>query len=130
MTRVGSSEYVRAAFILQSIAGHLERHREETRERFLAAVSPPQRPAVAALLRRTDGPGVGLRAWLETLAGDRAVMPRALPPELIRVYLEEPRALPLHSCKGCGLAIPVAPDGTSEKVFFPRCPSCGGPTGW
>jgi hypothetical protein len=107
----------------------------EARERFLAAVDPGQREAVARRLRQRLLGGAGLRAWLRALVWTDAPPPARLPPALIDVYLRDPLALPLHDCAECGTAVPVRPgrrgdaEAEPERVYFPACPCCGGKTG-
>src|SRR4051812_16887676 len=79
------------------------------RDRFLHAVHPRQRAAVAALLREPRNGGLGLRMWLRGLEARGGELPDALPPGLVRVYLDDPDAVPLHDCGRCGLAIPIHP---------------------
>lgn len=71
--------------------------------------------------------------WVQSLASRGALMPSRLPAELVQIYLDVPEALPLHDCAGCGLSIPIQPSWSLEaepqRVFFPRCPHCGGETG-
>ncbi len=107
---------------------------DEVREQFLAAVDRRQRSAVAALLRRPWHGGVGLRMWLRDLAAQGRPVPPTLPPDLIKVYLDDPEAVPLYDCADCGLAVPVHPawdgyEGEPERVYFRACPCCGGRTG-
>ncbi len=115
-------------------AASLEDRWALTRERFLAAVDPRQRAAVAELLRQPRRGGQGLRVWLQSLATRGVPVPRSLPPDLVGVYLQDAEALPLHDCAGCGLAVPVRPgrggEGDEpEQVYFPHCPCCGAATG-
>lgn len=111
-----------------------DRHWREARDRFLAAVTLRQRPAVADLLRHPHHGGLGLRMWLRALATQGRTLPPSLPPELVQVYLDDPEAVPLHDCACCGLPVPVRPgwgsyEGEPARVYFPNCPACGGPTG-
>ena len=65
--------------------------------------------------------------------------PPALPPVVAEVYLNEPEACFLSQrCRDCKYAVPAVweqhPDGQAGafprwRVYFPRCPLCGGPTG-
>ena len=112
----------------------LEGRWAQTRDQFLSAVDPRQRPTVAGLLRQPHRGGVGLRMWLRTLVTQGRAVPESLPLDLVQVYLDDPEAVPLHDCAECGLAIPVHPgwrgyEGEPERVYFPACPCCGGPTG-
>ena len=65
--------------------------------------------------------------------------PLALPPAVAEVYLSEPEARYLyHRCEDCAYAVPAIwqypgqhpVDSPRWRVFFPRCPLCGGPTGY
>jgi|SRR5579884_1542082 len=112
----------------------LEAHWSQARAALLAAVAPAQRPLVAALLRQPLRGGRGLRMWLRLLATQGPPLPPSLPEVLIHVYLNDPEAVPLHDCAGCGLAVPVRPgwlgyEGEPQRVYFPACPHCGGHTG-
>src|SRR4051812_8208586 len=104
-------------------------------ERFLAAISPGQRAAVADLLRRPRCGGRGLRAWLRLVADQGRPLPAAVPAQLVAVYLADGEAVPLHDCGRCGLAVPVRPgwhgghEAPPQHIYFPTCPQCGGPTG-
>ena len=111
-----------------------DRHWAELRDRFLAAVDPRQRPAVAALLRHPNRGGGGLRMWLRALMAQGRPVPMSFPPNLVQVYLDDPEAVPLHDCARCGLAVPVCAgwdgyEGEPARVYFPTCPCCDGPTG-
>jgi hypothetical protein len=104
-----------------------DRRWRATERRFLAAVARPQRLAVAALLQRASASSLGLRSWL---------CAQSLPPELIRVYLEDTGAAPLDECEACQLALPVRP-GAREgnelhgaRAYFLTCPLCGGRSSW
>src|SRR4051812_28046908 len=106
----------------------------DARERLLAAIDRRQRPAVENLIGQRHGDGVGLRMWLRVLASQRRPLPRSLPAVLIEVYLNDPEALPLHDCARCGLTVPIRPsrfayDAEPQRVYFPECPVCTGPTG-
>lgn len=104
-------------------------------ERFLAAVESAQRAAVAEVLHRPRCGGRGLRAWLRLIADQGRPLPPTIPAQLVAVYLTDGDAVPLHDCGRCGLAVPVRPrwqDGHEpppERIYFPACPHCGGPTG-
>jgi hypothetical protein len=103
--------------------------------RFLAAVPGDLRAAVEAQVRQPRYGGLGLRSWLHVLHAQGRALPPAIPAVLIRVYLSDPEAAPLHDCESCGLAVPVRPgamyghDGEPERVYFSSCPLCGGRTG-
>src|SRR4051794_18480924 len=103
-------------------------------ERFLAAIDPAQREAVAGLLARPRCGGRGLRAWLRLVADQGRPLPAAVPAAVVDVYLADGEAVPLHDCGRCGLAVPVRPgwgghEAPPDHVYFPACPCCGGPTG-
>jgi hypothetical protein len=104
------------------------------RRYFLAAVNPRQRPVVARLLQEAPHSGLGLRLWLRSMVAQGRPLPKSLPAELVQVYLDDPEAVPLHDCEGCGIAIPVHPawqgyESEPQRVYFPTCPCCGGRTG-
>jgi len=115
--------------------GHSEdQHWATVRESFLNALEPQLRPIVAGLLRQPRCGGLGLRMWLRTLANEPRAFPESLPSELVQVYLNDPEAVPLHDCAGCGLAVPVRPgrsgyESEPQRVYFPTCPCCGCRTG-
>jgi hypothetical protein len=108
----------------------------EAHVRFLAAVDPELRPAVAALLRHLPERSAGLHTWLCCLAWGKAFLPVRLPREVIQVYLDDPEAAPLYECRDCRLDLPVRPGrrwalaDPPERIYFPACPACGGATGW
>jgi hypothetical protein len=66
----------------------------------------------------------------------------AWPPELRKIYLEDPEAQPLHDCADCGLSIPCrpgrnthGPNGPIAVIrpfyrYFDSCPACGGRVGY
>ena len=102
----------------------------------LAASSPAElRSTVRALLRNPRSGGRGLRAWLSLAATQGRPIPAELPAELVRVYLDDHEAEPLHDCEDCGLPVPVRAgrhcghEAVVECVYFPECPCCGGRTG-
>ena len=109
---------------------------DETREAFLNAIDGLQRDEVERALRQSHRLGAGLRAWLNRITTGVSVLPGRVPREVIEVYLQYPGAVPLHDCESCGLGVPVIPsrdygyEGEPERAFFPRCPNCGGRTGW
>jgi hypothetical protein len=103
--------------------------------RLLAAVEPDQRCQVERLCTSLHNGGGGLREWISAIARGATVLPDSIPPELIRVYVCDPEAVPLHDCEECGLAVPVRPnrlhglEASPEQVYFPKCPKCGARTG-
>jgi hypothetical protein len=104
------------------------------RERFLAAIDSEQRPLVEVLLSQPRAGGRGLRMWLRTIAAQESPLPESLPVTLVQVYLNDPEAIPLHDCAGCGIAVPIRPNCLSyeeepAEVYFPDCPCCGSRTG-
>lgn len=111
-------------------------HWGDTAARFLTAVAAEQRETVEPLLAHRGDTPVGLRRWLEAIALRATAMPERIPMALIDVYLRDPEAAPLYQCEECGLAVPVrpnralGPDAEPEQVYFPRCPVCGGQTGY
>ena len=85
--------------------------------------------------RRLDPPSL-VRAMYELLhyhLGTGA--PLTLPPEVARVYLDDPDAWARDDCEGCGYLAPVRCRRTGRGWldpllhYFPRCPLCGGETG-
>jgi hypothetical protein len=103
--------------------------------RLLAAVDESRRSAAAEMLRSLHRGATGLRDWVMAIAWRGAVLPDALPGELVDVYLFDSEAAPLHECEDCGVAIPVKKCRVGgydepERRFFTRCPICGGRTGW
>jgi hypothetical protein len=103
----------------------------KVKQRFLAAVAPCQRPSVAAVLDNWHAGGKGLRQWLRGLVRDEQCVPKSIPPELIRVYLDDPDAAPLYGCSRCGLALPGLrssgweTEAEFKEAYFEHCPSCG-----
>ena len=57
--------------------------------------------------------------------------PVALPPEVARIYVDDPDAMPARACAGCGYLLPmrakVRPDGTYRYLasYEGMCPVCG-----
>jgi hypothetical protein len=109
---------------------------QEVVNRFLEAVQPQQREVVSIALADPYGGGWGLRLWVSSIVWGSAIMPSAIPAQVIDVYLADPDVIPLHDCCSCGLAVPVRPNklqgasGEPEKIYFPQCPCCNSPTGW
>jgi hypothetical protein len=103
--------------------------------RLLSAVPPPLRPRVRAALADPKLGGRGLRAWLALVEVDDRPLPPTLPDSLVSVYLNDTEAEPLYDCERCGLPVPVRAgrrgghEPSCDRVYFPRCPSCGGHTG-
>jgi hypothetical protein len=103
---------------------------------FLAAVPDEMRDHVEQSLRCLHNGAVGLRRWVARIATGEARVPELIPAELVRVYLADSEAVPLHDCENCGIAIPVRPhplrgfEGEPDQIYFPSCPVCGGRTGW
>ena len=56
--------------------------------------------------------------------------PVALPPEVARIYVDDPDAVPARPCAGCGYLLPmrakVRPDGTYRYLasYEGACPVC------
>ena len=105
-------------------------------QRFVAAAPAALREAVERSLGDLHSAGSGLRAWVSTIAWRGGRLPENIPAELIRVYLDDPEAIPLHDCENCGVAIPVRPDRLNgseaepEQIYFHQCPVCAGRRGW
>ena len=64
--------------------------------------------------------------------------PLALPPEVADLYLNEPEARnTTQRCRDCSYAVPAIWEypgrhpvaSAAWRIFFPRCPLCGGPIG-
>jgi hypothetical protein len=66
----------------------------------------------------------------------RENQPLALPPEVAAIYLSGEYSASVYDCEDCGYDLPVLwPDPhaippTPLRVYFPRCPLCGGTVGW
>src|SRR5215207_2123654 len=107
----------------------------QTMSQLLAAVPPGQRGQVRALLTDPRLGGRGLRALIALLEADPRPLPKALPVELVEVYLRDDEAEPLHDCESCGLPVPVhagrrcGHEASVDHEYFPNCPHCGGRTG-
>jgi hypothetical protein len=106
----------------------------QCKTRFLVLAPAQLRDQVAATILEPDMRGRGLRMWLRRLAVEQVWPRHALPAALIQVYLDDPEAMPLHNCTVCDVAIPIRPDyrefdDVPQKLYFPECPCCGGPTG-
>ncbi len=107
----------------------------EAERRLMAAVPPTLRERVHASLVNPRIGGRGLRSLLALLATETRPLPKQLPPELIRVYLNDDEAEPLYDCATCGLPLPVrfarrfGHESAPEHVYFTMCPHCGGPVG-
>ena len=62
--------------------------------------------------------------------------PLALPASVVSVYLDDPAAVALHDCEDCGYVVPFGcPEPYAEppkpaRVYFQRCPLCGGKVGY
>jgi hypothetical protein len=104
-------------------------------DRLLDAIPAALRGRVKAILANPRLGGRGLRAWVALLEVEDRPLPDSLPAELIEVYLEDTEAEPLHDCEACGLPVPVRAgwraghEPTTDRVYFPACPHCGGRTG-
>jgi hypothetical protein len=124
----------------------LERHYREwignlavAFQRLASATPAPLRDAVVARLNavveRAKAGGLadelsrdGLARWCEwTTHRDEVLIPERVPAELVRAYLDDPKAMPFHSCGECGLLVPT--DEHRHIEYFPVCPVCGGETG-
>lgn len=103
---------------------------------FLIAIPDSLRDSVDRILRGIHNGGFGLRTWVAHIAWRGGRLPETVPDALVRIYLSDPEAIPLHDCETCGIAIPVRPnrlngmEGEPEQLYFPACPVCGGRTGW
>jgi len=112
----------------------IESYWDAARNRLLESVEEEQLDQVKVALCTPHVGGRGLRLWLQMIAIKNKHLPKSLPWKLMQVYLDEPDALPLHECSGCGVAIPVrlvCPVVDEERIetFFPACPCCGSRTG-
>ena len=106
----------------------------QCKTRFLVLLPESLRDQVANAIVEPDSRGRELRMWLRRLAAEQVWPRHALPDSLIQVYLDDPDAMPLHNCSVCDIAIPIRPDfreldDVPQKIYFPECPCCGGPTG-
>ncbi|MDX1965436.1 MAG: hypothetical protein SFX18_19985 [Pirellulales bacterium] len=101
----------------------------------LDAVPQEYLSLISLLLKERNGGGCGLRDWISAVAFRGAKFPHSIPPQIVRIYLNDPEAVPLHDCEECGLAVPVRPnrvhglESDPECEYFPTCPLCGGRTG-
>lgn len=105
-------------------------------EQFVKRISPAHRTAVRRILHdRPCANGSGLRSWIEAVAFRCSPLPARIPTPLVRTYLIDPEAAPLHECEQCGVAIPVRPNRSAdpedepELVYFNQCPVCHSRTG-
>ena len=63
-------------------------------------------------------------------------LPLALPPVVAQVYLDDPGVVAIHDCENCGYEVPMGygePHASPAKplrIYFDRCPLCGGKTGY
>jgi len=63
-------------------------------------------------------------------------LPLALPPVVAQVYLDDPCLVAIHDCENCGYEVPIGyaePHTNPPKpvrIYFDRCPLCGGKTGY
>ena len=63
-------------------------------------------------------------------------LPLALPPAVAQVYLDEPGLVAIHDCEDCGYEVPIgyaelhANPPKPARIYFDRCPLCGGKTGY
>lgn len=108
---------------------------EETCQEFLVSVPADMQSCVERALRNLHGGGAGLRAWVSSIAWRGAKLPESVPEVLVKVYLADPEAVPLHECETCGISIPVRPnrfrgmEDEPEETYFSACPVCSGRTG-
>jgi len=104
-------------------------------ERLMAAVAPSQRRRVQGLLSNPSLGGRGIRMWVQNLMRAEDVnLPSSVPETLVQVYFDDAEAIPLHDCEQCGVPLPVRPGlaadhSEPERVYFERCPICGGRAG-
>lgn len=112
-----------------------DRRWQETCQEFLVSVPADMHACVERSLRSLHEGGTGLRAWVSSIAWRGGKLPECVPAELVKVYLDDPEATPLHDCETCGIAIPIRPnrlrgmEDEPEEVYFSSCPVCGGRTG-
>jgi hypothetical protein len=103
--------------------------------RLLSAAPSALRSRVRAALANPRLGGRGLRAWLAKMEVEDRPLPEQLPDDLFMVYLSDTEAEPLFDCEECGLPVPVRAgrrgghEPNCDRVYFPRCPHCGGRTG-
>lgn len=108
---------------------------QEACQDFLVSVPAEMHACVERALRDLHGGGAGLRAWVSSIAWRGARLPENVPAELVKVYLADPEAVPLHECETCGISIPVRPnrfrgmEDEPEETYFSTCPVCSGRTG-
>jgi hypothetical protein len=63
-------------------------------------------------------------------------LPLALPPAVAQVYLDDSGLVAIHDCEDCGYEVPIGyaePQASPPKpvrIYFDRCPLCGGKTGY
>jgi len=68
---------------------------------------------------------IAVRSVFRHMAGGT---PLALPASVASVYLDDPAAVALHDCEGCGYVVPFGcPEPSAEppkpaRVYFERCP--------
>ena len=108
---------------------------KEAENRLMDAVPAGMRPLVRSLLSNPRRGGRGLRSLLILLASQNRSLPCHLPGELVEIYLQDDAAEPIHDCEECGLPVPVrvarrcGHEPSTERVYYPACPHCGGRTG-
>ena len=86
----------------------------------------PQAGALIELdARRRD-----LQTKAQDIQAERTRPPLDMCPEIARIYIEDPAAVPFAPCRGCKYPLPghiAVPDDGQRLTYFNLCPICGIP---
>jgi len=66
----------------------------------------------------------------QDIQAERTRPPLDMCPEIARIYIEDPAAVPFAPCRGCKYPLPghiAVPDDGQRLTYFNLCPICGIP---